>query len=262
MDYIIPILIFAALGIAAGVLLTIVSKVFAVETDERLEALQEALPQINCGSCGYSGCNAYAEAILEGKAEPNLCKPGGNESAQKIADILGVGVDEVEQQVAFVRCLGNCNVTTHKYTFTGLHSCRSSNNYYSGSKVCTSGCLGYGDCVAVCPSNAISIVDGVAVVNQNICTGCGLCAKTCPNALITIRSRKQQYEVGCRSTEIGKVTRSVCSVGCIGCKLCEKKCPSGAITVSDNFAKIDYSKCTNCGECAKACKIGAIKKIV
>lgn len=262
MDYIIPILIFAALGIAAGVLLTIVSKVFAVKTDERLEALQEALPQINCGSCGYSGCNAYAEAILEGKAEPNLCKPGGNESAQKIAEIIGVGVGEVEQQVAFVRCLGNCNVTTHKYTFTGSHSCRSSNNYYNGSKVCTSGCLGYGDCVAVCPSNAISIIDGVAVVNQNICTGCGLCAKTCPNSLIAIRNRSQQYEVGCRSTAIGKVTRSVCSVGCIGCKMCEKKCPSGAITVEDNFARIDYSKCTNCGECAKACKIGAIKKIV
>lgn len=262
MDYIIPILIFAALGIAAGVLLTIVSKVFAVKTDERLEALQNALPQINCGSCGFSGCNGYAEAVLEGRAEPNLCKPGGNESAGKIAEILGISVGEVEQQTAFVRCSGNCNVTTHKYTYDGTLSCRSSNNYYSGSKVCTSGCLGYGDCVAVCPNNAISIKDGVAVVDARICSGCGLCAKACPNALITIRSRKQIYEVCCRSTEIGKVTRSVCKTGCIGCKLCEKKCPTGAITVTDNFAKIDYSKCTNCGACAEACKVGAIKNIL
>ncbi len=262
MTYIIPILIFAALGILSAVLLTVVSKVFAVETDERLEQLRNALPQINCGSCGYSGCNAYAEAIFKGEADANLCKPGGNKSAGEIASILGIEVGEVEQQTAFVRCGGNCEVTKHKYVFDGTQSCKSSNRYYNGSKTCTSGCLGYGDCVAVCPNNAISVKNGVAVVDPRVCTGCGLCAKACPNALITIRSRRQVYEVCCRSTAIGKVTRSVCGTGCIGCKMCEKACPEGAITVSDNFAKIDYKKCINCGACEKACKVGAIKNIL
>ena len=35
------------------------------------------LPNYNCGSCGYAGCKAMAEAIVTGKEE-NLkkCKPG------------------------------------------------------------------------------------------------------------------------------------------------------------------------------------------
>jgi Fe-S-cluster-containing hydrogenase component 2 len=40
---------------------------------------------------------------------------------------------------------------------------------------------------------------------------------------------------------------------------CEKTCPNGAIKVQDNLAVIDYSKCTNCGECAKACPVGCIE---
>ena len=51
MEYLIPLAIFAALGILAGVLLTVASKVFAVEVDERVDAIAEALPQANCGAC-------------------------------------------------------------------------------------------------------------------------------------------------------------------------------------------------------------------
>lgn len=258
MEYIIPIGIFAALGVLAGVLLTICSKVFAVKVDERLEQLQEALPQINCGSCGYSGCNAYAEAILSG-ADINMCKPGGTASAEKLGKIMGLEAGELEQEVAFVKCSGNCNVTQHKYIYDGTQSCKASNRYYNGSKICTSGCLGYGDCVKVCPNGAISIVDRIAVVDPATCVGCGLCAKACPNELIVIRRKSQKVDVGCKSTAIGKITRSVCENGCIGCRLCEKKCPSGAIKVENNFASIDYLKCTSCGICAEACKIGVIK---
>ena len=49
MGYLIPIGIFAGLGLLAGVLLTVVSKIFAVKTDDRIAAAQEALPQVNCG---------------------------------------------------------------------------------------------------------------------------------------------------------------------------------------------------------------------
>ena len=259
MQYLIPVLLFAALGVLAGVLLTVCSKVFAVKVDERLEQLQEALPQINCGSCGCSGCNAYAEAILNGGAPLNMCKPGGTQSAAKLGEIMGVETDHPEQEVAFVRCSGNCNVTKHKYVYDGSQSCRASNRYYNGSKICTSGCLGYGDCVEACPNGAISIVDRIAKVDVNKCIGCGLCAKACPNELIVIRRKSQKVDVGCKSTAIGKITHSVCENGCIGCKMCEKKCPNGAITVANNFANIDYSKCDNCGECAKACRLGVIK---
>lgn len=257
--YILPVIILAALGLVAGILLTIASRVFAVKTDERLTMLQEALPQINCGSCGYSGCNAYAEAVLKG-GPINCCKPGGDAASHKLSEIMGVAFSDVVEEAAFVRCAGNCTVTTNKYVFEGAPTCVGANRFYNGSKTCTSGCLGYGDCERVCPENAICIVDGIAVVNQNACIGCGLCAKTCPNHLISIKPRTQKIDVACFSTSIGKVTKNVCKTGCIGCKICEKNCPFGAIKVENNFASIDYSLCTQCGICVEKCPVGAIVK--
>ena len=69
MEYIIPIALFAVLGIISGVLLTAASKAFAVKTDERLEAAQEALPQVNCGACGYPTCREKAIAVCASREE-------------------------------------------------------------------------------------------------------------------------------------------------------------------------------------------------
>lgn len=258
MDYILPVLMFASIGAVSGILLTVVSKIFQVKTDERLERLQEALPSINCGACGYSGCNDYAQAVLKG-AECNLCKPGGESVVDKLSKIMGVESSKAEKLKAFVKCGGDCNATEKKYTFDGAQSCKASNRFYSGSKVCTNGCLGYGDCISVCPEDAICVDKEIAVINSERCIGCGLCVKACPNNLIVIRSEEQITEVVCSSTDIGKITRAVCKNGCIGCKMCEKKCPTGAIKVENNFASIDYAKCTNCGACIDACKFGVIK---
>jgi Na+-translocating ferredoxin:NAD+ oxidoreductase RNF subunit RnfB len=56
MTYIIPILILGICGLGAGILLTIASKVFYIEVDERIEKISETLPQANCGACGFAGC--------------------------------------------------------------------------------------------------------------------------------------------------------------------------------------------------------------
>ena len=248
--YLFPVLVFAALGLLSAVLLTIASKVFAVETDERVERISEVLPQANCGACGFSGCSDYAKAISEGRAEPNLCRPGGNDSAKAIGEIMGVDVGEVVAQTAVVLCSGECE---SKFTFDGFSSCAAANRFYNGSKECTHGCLGFGDCVTVCTNDAISIVNGTARIDKTRCGGCGLCAKACPNSLIVLRSITNFVDVRCSSTDPGKMVRSICKAGCIGCKICEKKCEAGAIKVENNIARIDYSKCTSCGKCADAC---------
>ncbi len=259
--YILPILIFAALGIIAGALLTLFSKVFEVKTDERFEQLSEALPQINCGACGFSGCNEYAKAILNNNEKTNLCNPGGDATSKKISEILGVEFSDVIEQVAFIHCSGACNVTSTKYNFEGTQSCVASNRFYNGSKVCTSGCLGFGDCLSVCPNNAIILKDGIAVVDNTRCVGCGLCVKACPNKLITMKPLTQIFDVACSSTEIGRVTKMECKVGCIGCKICKRECPSRAIKVDNYCATINYQKCTQCGKCAEVCPTGSIVKI-
>ncbi len=253
MTYILPVLIFLAIGAAAGGLLLLCSKFLYVHTDERVTELIEALPGANCGSCGYSGCEGYAKAVAEGKAKTNLCSVGGSEMAKALAEIMGTKALETQRRVAFVRCNGCKGATEERYIFTGTQSCAATERFYNGKASCRSGCDGLGDCVAVCEFEAISVIDGVAVVNPSKCRACGKCAAVCPNRLIEIIPFRQKYAVRCSNKDNGKITKAVCNNGCIGCKICEKKCRFGAITVSDNHATIDGAKCTGCGECVSAC---------
>lgn len=248
-----PILFFLILAAVSGALLTIAGKVFFVKTDETVDNILKALPGANCGGCGYSGCEGYANAIAKGEAPTNLCKPGGLEANKKISAAMGVEVVEVEQEVAFVRCNGNCNATSDKYIYSGTPSCTAAEKFYNGKGECAFGCSGFGDCVNVCENGAITIENGVAVVNPAKCGACGKCIKACPNNLITLRKVSQTLMVRCFSQDTGKDTRAVCKNGCIACKICEKKCPNDAIHVVNNHAEIDSEKCTRCGICAAAC---------
>jgi Na+-translocating ferredoxin:NAD+ oxidoreductase RNF subunit RnfB len=60
------------------------AKVFAVETDPRVEAVKEVLPGANCGACGYAGCVILLKQLPAEKRKPNGCIPGGEETAMAI----------------------------------------------------------------------------------------------------------------------------------------------------------------------------------
>lgn len=259
MTILIPVLICLAIALVCGVILTVTSRLFAVKEDEKFVAIRDCLPGANCGACGYSGCDGYAKALSTGTTTTtNLCIPGGDGAAQQIADVLGVEAEDVVEKVAYVACNGKCDVSPRKYDYHGEKSCRLANMSYNGDKVCTNACLGYGDCVAVCPQNAISVKDGVAVIDPKACIGCGLCVRTCPNKVIHLINDIERVAVLCSNHDKGAVTRKACKNGCIACGKCEKTCPHGAIHVENNLAVIDYGKCTGCGECVKACPIGCI----
>ncbi len=253
MQILIPILIFAVMGAVAGILLTVASKVFSVEIDPRKEQITEALPGANCGGCGYAGCADYANAVVEGKAEPNLCKPGGAETTAKIGAILGTSVEAAEPTVMTLHCNGNCNATKAFYDYQGTPTCAAANTYFGGDGLCSFGCLGYGDCMAVCDEGAIYIEDGIAHIIEDKCGSCGKCAKACPNGLLSLKPKRNGITVACSSKDNAKNTKINCINGCIGCKMCEKKCPKKAISVQDFHAVIDYELCTGCGLCANIC---------
>ena len=71
------VLILLGVGVLLGLGLAIAAKLLYVKEDERIEEVAKRLPNYNCGSCGFAGCRALAEAIVTGKEE-NLrkCKPG------------------------------------------------------------------------------------------------------------------------------------------------------------------------------------------
>ena len=124
---------------------------------------------------------------------------------------------------------------------------------FGGPKTCSYGCVGFGDCLRECPFDAISVVDGVAVVDYARCRGCGVCVASCPKGIIELIPFDSRHWVGCKSIAEGAMTRKVCDTGCIGCGICAKNCPEGAITVENHVAKIDYSKCTACDTCVTKC---------
>lgn len=259
MDILIPVLISLAIAIVCGVILTVASRLFAVKEDEKFTEIRDCLPGANCGACGYSGCDGYAKALSSGEtALTNLCIPGGDGAAKQIADALGVEAEDVVEKVAYVACNGNCNATPRKFDYHGEKSCRLANMSYNGDKLCPTACLGYGDCVAVCPQDAISIVDGVASIDPQKCIGCGICTRTCPKHVIHLIKDTERVAVLCSNHDKGAVTRKACKNGCIACGKCEKTCQYGAIHVENNLAVIDYEKCTGCGECARACPIHCI----
>lgn len=258
MSIIEPMIFFAVLGCIAGVLLAVASKIFYVKTDERIEKISDALPGINCGACGFSGCEGYAGAIVNEGAELNLCKTGGAKTLEEISKIMGASAGESVAEKAIVRCKGDCNAAKEKYDFEGVKSCAAAEMFYSGFKKCTSGCLGLGDCIKVCPQGAISLKDGIAVIDEGKCVGCGLCVRECPNGLIAVRKVTNRVDYTCMSVNTAKDTVAACENGCIGCRQCERVCPEHAVKVVNNHAEIDYSLCTSCGSCVEKCKRNVI----
>ena len=249
-------------GIFVGLLLGAAGIRFQVETDEKEEAVLAALPGNNCGGCGYAGCSGLAAAIAKGEAQVNACPVGGEPVGKKIAAIMGVEAKEQERMTAFVACQGDCDKANTDYEYSGARDCRIMGFVPGGGpKSCSSGCLGFGSCVAACPFDAIHVENGVAVVDREACKACGKCVAACPRHLISLIPYSARIAVACSSADKGPVTMKACKTGCIGCGICVKNCPSQAVAVADFHAVIDQEKCVGCGACAEKCPKKAIVEI-
>jgi Na+-translocating ferredoxin:NAD+ oxidoreductase RNF subunit RnfB len=258
-----PVIVMGALGLTFGALLAFASIKFFVEVDQRISQIRELLPGANCGGCGYPGCDGYAEGIVAGGAKTNLCAAGGPSLASGIAEIMGVENEESVLRRAFLKCKGSPMFSARNAIYEGIKDCRSAAVLPGGSpNACPFGCMGLGTCVKVCTFGALSIADGLAVIDPEKCVGCGACIDACPKSVLRLIPSSSDVQVACGSNWRGPDVKRVCSAGCIGCGICVKQCPQNAITIEANLASVDASKCTNCGTCVPKCPAKIIVRLL
>jgi H+/Na+-translocating ferredoxin:NAD+ oxidoreductase subunit B len=229
------------IGLLAGVSLGIVTQIYHQNVDPRVAKIINVLPGYNDGACGYPGCAAYAKAVAAGRSGPNLCAVGGAATAIKIAGIMELEIQVIQQrQIAVVLCQGDRVKSKTKYHYLGIPDCRAAQMIAEGPKECSAGCLGMGSCARNCPFGAIEVTtQGLAVVSREKCTGCQKCLSVCPRSVIHMAPECATIHVLCNSQDPGAKVRSYCQVGCIACATCQKVAAE-AYQIKDNLARVNY----------------------
>lgn len=132
------------------------------------------LPQTQCRQCGFPGCEPYATAIVEGRADINQCPPGGEQGIRKLAELLGVSP-------------------------VPLNSAHGISKPKAVALIDEQICIGCTLCISACPVDAIvGAARQMHTVIAAECTGCELCIAPCPVDCISIVPPMEQV----RSTGI------------------------------------------------------------
>lgn len=88
-EIVIPMLIVGSIGAILGLILAIADKVFEVIEDPRIAMVDELLPGYNCGACGYPGCRAMAEGMVnEEFNRVSLCRPANPAQREAILEYM------------------------------------------------------------------------------------------------------------------------------------------------------------------------------
>lgn len=252
--------ILGGVGLTFGALIALVNKKMKVYEDPRITGVEELLPGANCGACGFAGCRAFAEAVINGEEPPATCTVMSDGEREDVADYLGVSAGEADKVVARLMCAGGSDVAEQRADYYGVESCAAAVAVGGGGKGCSWGCVGLSDCAVSCDFDAIVMNEyGLPVVIPEDCTACGDCVEACPLGLFELLPMSDHLIVQCKSLLDGDAAEEVCAVACNACGRCALDAPDGLIEMQDGLAVIDRSKTELENEDAIArCPTGAI----
>ncbi|MEX2442513.1 MAG: RnfABCDGE type electron transport complex subunit B [Alkalispirochaeta sp.] len=252
------------LGLLFAILLGFAKRRFYVEGNPRIGRVEEVLPGVNCGGCGYPSCAAYAEAVAENGESVDLCVVGGSETTEAIAHVMGVEIasEDKVRQVAVVFCQGTSEAAAFPGEYRGIPDCAIAISSQDVAKRCKYGCVGLGSCVKACPFDAIHMSEsGVPYVDAEKCTACGKCVEACPRDLIELHPVNHASFVYCKSQDPAAIARKVCKKACIGCTLCAKAAAADgneyAVRMDRNLAVVNTETYTAKAAYGKKCPTNA-----
>ncbi|AGF48466.1 electron transport complex protein RnfB [Candidatus Kinetoplastibacterium oncopeltii TCC290E] len=134
-----------------------------MSTKELISIIDDSLPQTQCRKCGYADCMSYANAIVNKKANINLCNPGGNTVSKEISYKLKLKKIDENPDEKFEKLMVA---------------------YIEESE-----CIGCTLCIKSCPVSAIIGSNKLMhSIVQDWCTGCELCLSVCPVDCIKMKS--------------------------------------------------------------------------
>uniref|UniRef100_A0A7C4XC00 4Fe-4S dicluster domain-containing protein n=1 Tax=candidate division WOR-3 bacterium TaxID=2052148 RepID=A0A7C4XC00_UNCW3 len=156
-----------------------------------------------------------------------------------------------DRLTCIIQCQGRKELAKERFEYLGPPDCWLNFLLFGGTRDCPYGCLGYGNCAAVCPNKAIKIEDQFPVIDSNRCDGCGICIKECPKGILKLIPCSQLVYPACSLVLNKKV--EICKAGCNGCGICIESCPLRAIAIKGNSIEIDFERCNSCGICVHKC---------
>ena len=156
----IAVLTITAIALIAGLALSFASRRLPAKDGDLAEQVNAMLPQTQCAQCGFPGCRPYAKAIVDDRAPINLCPPGGQETIQRLAELLGRDPEPLNAPAPAGRSVAVIDEDL---------------------------CIGCTHCRNACPVDAIvGAHQYMHTILEAECTGCELCIAPCPVDCISL----------------------------------------------------------------------------